>query len=313
MGDDRATVVAMALNEAIDDYCRSCRVRLVSFVQRHYSLSESIRLQRRSLFTDLLCYPLNALWAVPYLSLRKIVESLDTLGWGNATPLLSRVPSGIRTRYQREIDRLIGTELLAWASEWEIQYGRKNGLDAALRASSALSGQFGAAELRQLMLVAAEEVHRAMEHHSSGRALVSDLAGSAGTVLAGWLLFKDRSLGLLGIGDRLARERAHEVAASHFFLGRGLGSAWYGMFPPEPSTSDVIWATLLVGAAVTCFCLLVVVLSDPLRKAMGLQQRKLGELIDEIELRLKGQMIKAVTAMVSGLGREGPTLERRGP
>lgn len=313
MGDDGAAVGAMALNEAIDDYCQACRARLASFVQRHYTLSESIRLQRRSLFTDLLCYPLNALWAVPYLSLRKIVESLATLGWEKGTPLLSRVPSGIRTRYQREIERLLGAELLAWASEWEIQYGRTNGLEAALRASPVLTRQFGAAEFRQMMLVADEEVRRAIEHYSSGRALVSDLAGSAGTVLAGWLLFKDKSLGLLGIGDRLARERAHEAAASHFFLGKGLGSAWYGMFPPEPSTSDVIWATVLVGSAVTCFCLLIGVLSDPLRKAMGLQQRKLMELIDEMELRLKGQMTKAVKTMGSGLGREGPALERRGP
>lgn len=311
MGNDAIGGAIGTLEEVVEKYCQACRDRVSPFVEREFSLREAVARQRASLFADLLCYPLNALWAVPYLTTRKVIESLDKVGWSVLTPLFDRVPSGIKTRYQREVERKIYQEVLEWPYDLEAAQPGTHALVDALSAHQSLTALARAIASGRPAAGAHQEVCRLVDGYSSGRMMVSDLAGSAGTVAVGWMLFKDGTLGLFGIGERLARERAREAAASHFAFGKGLGTTWYRLFPPEPSRTDVAMATVLIGAIITVLCLVAGVASDPLGKAVGFQKRKLHSLVDDLEHRLRVHLIKMLKDTWPGHPAPGQALERR--
>lgn len=95
--------ISITLEECIEKYIQERRSRVGSFVASHFSLQETIHIQKKFFFVDLLLNPLNAAWSFPYLFTKKIVESVDKLGWDKLNPLFTLLPSGIKTRYQKEI------------------------------------------------------------------------------------------------------------------------------------------------------------------------------------------------------------------
>src|SRR6185295_6986992 len=112
MNDQQTVAMILGLEECIEQYIVDCRSRVDVFVERHVSLEETLALQKQSLVSDLLCYPVNALSAIPSLFVKKMIEVPMKLGWRSGADLMTLVPAGLTTRYQREIERLIATELL---------------------------------------------------------------------------------------------------------------------------------------------------------------------------------------------------------
>jgi hypothetical protein len=252
-------------------------------------VAESLQLHGRALLHDFLCYPINALWALPYLFLKKGADTLERLGVSGPQRFFALVPEGRRTRYQREIESRIGSELLEWP----------RGLFDELRADARLAPLVTSGALSPEGMFPAAPVRGLLARHSAGRAAITDISGTAGTMLIGWLMFHDQSLSVAGLGSRLARERAQDRAASHFFLGKGLGKAWYTLAPPNPTRTDLVIGIGLVTLLVVCICLVVSLVADPLRKALGLQQQTLHALIDRLEEQLHLQAGRAVRSMQS--------------
>ncbi|MBH0186058.1 MAG: hypothetical protein HP477_11785 [Nitrospira sp.] len=114
MNDQHAAMTILSLEECVDQYIADCRRRVDSFVARHYSVQETLAWQKQSLVTDLLYHPVNALWAIPSLFLKKLLEIPMRLGWRPGADLIGLLPSGFKTRYQQEIERLVASELLEW-------------------------------------------------------------------------------------------------------------------------------------------------------------------------------------------------------
>jgi hypothetical protein len=291
MNDQQTATAILALEECIEQYIAECRGRVEGFVERHFSLEETIALQKQSLVSDLLCHPINALWAIPSLFLKKLIEVPMKLGWRSGAGLMTLVPTGFKTRYQREVERLIAVELLDWPCAMG---GRSstNGLLERMKRHKQVgpllaSGAFSDETLREL-----SDIPCLVSEHSAGRIVVLDTAATVLTLAAGWLFFGDHSLGISGIGSVLARNRAKEEAASTFILGSSLGSTFYSVFPPNPSFWQVMGATLIVGLAVTVMSLLVGLLSDPCLKRVGFQHARLNMLIDAVEDCLHRQVRK---------------------
>jgi len=301
MNDQQTTTAIFGLEECLEQYIADCRSRVDGFVQRHFSLQETIALQKQSLVSDLLCHPVNALWAIPSLFLRKLIEIPVKLGWRSGTDLIARLPTGLKTRYQKEIERLIATELLEWPCTMGDRQASTNGLlerikqhkqVGSLRASGALSDE----ALREL-----SDIPRLIAEHSAGRALVLDTTATVLTLVTGWLFFGDHSLGISGIGDQIARNRAKDKAASTFMFGASLGSTFYSVFPPKPSFWEVVGATLIVGLFITAMSLLVGLLSDPCLKRVGFQHTQLNSLIDAVEDSLHRQLRKRLKPAIRQL------------
>ena len=262
------------VDRGIETYIERCRKRIPSFVSANFSLQQTWELQRPTLWVDLACAPVNAAWALPHLAIRKIAESAEKVGYPQLSRWEKRLPSGITTGYQREIERRICREVLEWDRE---------------NSRSALPQGFlkeldSDPSLRQRMETL--ELERLLHQFSSGRAIVSDLCGTLLTLAMSWTILGSTSLSLTGLAHGVARKSAHDRAASRFFLGKKAGSAFYNVFPPAVSESTTWVVLLLLGAALTAGTMACTILSDPLRKSLGFHHHRLGVLLDDMEREL---------------------------
>ena len=292
MNDHQTATAILGLEECIEQYITECRNRVDGFVQRHFSLQETLALQKQSLASDLLCHPVNALWALPSLFLQKLIEIPVKLGWRSGADLIPHLPTGLKTRYQKEIERLIATELLEWPGTMGDPGAIPNGLLKRIEHHKQVgpllaSGTLSAEALREL-----SDIPHLIAAHAASRTLVFDTTATVLTLATGWLFFGDHSLGISGIGDQIAGKMARDNASSKFMFGASLGSAFYSVFPPKPSFWQVVGATLTVGLFVTAMSLLVGMLSDPFLKRVGFQHTQLNSLIDAVEDCLHRQLRK---------------------
>ena len=290
MNDQQTTTAIRGVEECIEQYIAECRNRVDGFVQQHFSLQETIALQKQSLVSDLLCHPVNALWAIPSLFLKKLIEIPVKLGWRSGADLIALLPTGLKTRYQKEIERLIATELLDWPCTMGDRRASTNGLLERIKHHKQVGPLLVSGALSDEALRELSDIPHLITEHAAGRALVLDTTATVLTLATGWLFFGDYSLGISGIGDQIAGKRARDNAASKFMLGASLGSAFYSVFPPKPSFWQVVGATLIVGLFVTTMSLLVGMLSDPCLKRVGFQHIQLNMLIDAVEDSLHRQL-----------------------
>lgn len=278
--------ILLALEDCIDRYLGERRSRIGPFVDRQFSLEHTFVLQKRSLLKDLLCYPVNTMWAIPYVVFKKTSESLGKLGWTTAHSLLSIVPSGMKRQYQKDVETSIRNEILAWPLNWRSEADNRHALLQMLKHDKRLAPLLAMPEFDRRFDLAVLDINRLIESYGANRTLASDLAGSLLTIATGWLMFGDHSLGIEGIGERLASKRAKDKAASSFFLGSGLGSMVYSVFPPKPSLWEIVLATAAVGFLLTLCGMMIGVFADPVLKRLGLHHRQLHALLDDIEDRL---------------------------
>jgi hypothetical protein len=301
MNDQQTTTAILGLEECIEQYVAECRGRVDGFVERHFSLQETIALQKQSLVSDLLCHPVNALWSIPSLFVKKLVEVPVKLGWRAGVDLMTRVPTGFKTRYQREVERLIATELLDWPCTRGGRRASTNGLLERMKRHKQVGPLLATGALSDEALRELSDIPRLVAEHSAGRIVVLDTAATVLTLASGWLFFGDHSLGISGMGDQIAGTRAKDKAASTFVFGASLGSAFYSVFPPKPSFWEVVGATLIVGLFITAMSLLVGLLSDPCLKRAGFQHTRLNMLIDAVEDCLHRQIRKRLKPVLRQL------------
>jgi hypothetical protein len=129
-------------------------------------------------------------------------------------------------------------------------------------------------------------IKKEIDNHTSSQILVTDLITSAVTLLAGKWMFGDGNLSIMGMGNKMARKFANEKASEKFFLGKHAGSVFYKAFPVAPTKTQIYIATASIGVLLTVFSLAAAVLSDPLRKKLGLHHKKLNALLESLEEKI---------------------------
>ncbi len=278
---------ALHVDRCLAAYVDRCRARIPAFVDRHFTLQAAWTAQQRSLWADLAVGPVNSIWAIPYLTLRKLVTGLDAIGVPLVARLFRRVPSNVRTGYQRHIEAAIASDLLEWdrADMRGLPHGLVRDLarHPAIAYHPALHDPDAAAPLRAVF-----------DGFALARAQVSDLAGAGVTLAASWLAFGTTSLSLASMADRFARGNARSRAASHFFLGKRAGLVFYGVFRPAANPVETALILVLLALVVAAGAIACAVVSDPLRRALGLHQRRLNTLVDNLERELAAFAQKAV-------------------
>lgn len=284
------------LQAALDRYFEGRSSRIEGLLREQFNLKECFQVQKRYFAKDLARNPANALWAVPYFSIRKAVEISDKLGWATGSSFLSKIPQAFKTDFQKETERrlangLFGLSLRA-TQDSSTDEDRPCELTQALEASG-LKSKLSAQEWQQLLESAKAEVRSAISEYCLKQNGFTDLAASGGILITSQMLFKDRSLDIFSLGKKLAGRWAHKDAVEHFAFGKKLGHVFYKVAPtPGPTLTQILVTTGAVIALLALFSTAVTVLSHPLQRRLGLRQKQLEALLETVNGKLLVELSK---------------------
>lgn len=271
----------LAIEKAIHCYFESRRQKVSEFTERHFSIQETWKLQKSYFFKDLIRYPANSLWTIPYLTLKQSFDSIQKLGLRKFSSFLSLVPTGVKTQYQKQIENFITEELL--------EISTKPNSNALIKAiEDELPANFHG-EIGKILRIQFH-LKEKLEKYSTNRQFISDIAGNLSIMGMGWFFFGNHDLSLSAISRKIAQRFAHDKAASSFFFGKNLGHSFYQLFPPQPTKMQIFTATLVISLFVIAISLACHIIMDPIREKLRLQEGNLIDFLNEMENALLLEM-----------------------
>jgi hypothetical protein len=243
-----------SLPDAVRAHAAACRARIPGFVARHFSLRGSARLHRAALGPDLLRAPLNVLLVGPTVLLRLAGWLCRRLGWRAAGHWLATRQLFVETDLARRMADLMLDELLAAGGPGPV-----------------------------LTPPVLERARHLIAEFLTARNAVAEFTAGLVALAVGLALVQALTPSAVSLGPLLAREFAQREAIEGFWLGPWAGALWYGWFPAQASWPRILATT---AAVMACFALVATftgVLTDPLLRALGVQQRRLTRLVDTLE------------------------------
>jgi hypothetical protein len=237
-------------HKEIDRYVDQRRQQVDSFIADHFSCRGTLLVFWRTLKTDVVRHPINFVLSIPFLFVGKAANWLEKLGWYAAAKILNRVPLRLRTGFENAREQQVVVGLLGLSDE------RK--------------------ELRDVL---ATQINAFM----ATRAAILDLASGGLTIAVAYSFFGSATLSPYEMAQQLATSSAREEAASNFALGRGIGSAFYHLFPPQPTVFQILTSSGLMFLLLGALTALLNVFSDPVQKSLGILRRQLNRLLDGCE------------------------------
>lgn len=268
--DERFIRLVKESQETVRSYFEEQRQSIDNFCLLHFSFQGTWKRFRRALGWDLVRLPINSALSIPYLTFKKSLSALDKIGWDGPARWVEKVPSGLKTNVQKEMEYLIVEEIL-----------RPRGDETALE--SQLKKSFGRFEESNRSLISLSRKSQELKNYFQSYATLTDFSGLLATLAVGYYFFRDMSLGILEMGNRWAHSEAKSEAASNFILGAKLGRGFYNIFPPEVSNLTVFKATLSIAIVCTLLTWTVNLVLDPIQFYLGLHQRRLKRVIDQLE------------------------------
>lgn len=240
----------MSTSTDIDHYITACRARIPQFVRRHFSLRGSLQLHRQSLGLDILRTPLNITWNGVYLILAVLTWICAKCGWFSPRHLLQKLPHGVATTADRQLQQHILKELLQHP-------------------------QSQSSHLQTLL-----------EEYAATRGGTADFTNNALMAITSKFAFGHTFFGALSAGAVVASIIATHWAINNFWLGNTLGKLYYSIIPVQTPLALSVGATLVFVLFLAVTATLIGVLTDPIQVKLGLHQRRLHRLIDAVEARL---------------------------
>lgn len=233
------------------------------FVRARFGPRGTWALHRHALGLDLLRAPVNVMLSPVFLLTRLAVPVLRRLGAPGAADWLARR----RIFLASDLSRHIARDLTGFIADLDRQgIGPKAPPEAVARASA---------------------------YYAETRNAVSEITTSVLVLLAGLVLFHRATPGVISLAGPLADLRAQSQAVADFALGSWAGGLWYGLFPRELSTLEVIATGVGLAVLASVATTFAGLIADPLQLAAGTHRRRI--------MRLLGRLDRAA---------EAPALER---
>ncbi len=252
--------------QGIARYVEERRQALDGFLGECFSFRETWRLFWRTLRSDLLRHPLNFILAIPKLFVARIAGVMEKFGWYSLARAFHRLSLVLRSGFESAREQQIVGELIGASEDAEI----RTALEAPL------------------------------SHFMAGRSALLELASGGVTIAVAYSLFGTVGLSPYEMGQRLAASAAREKASARFFLGRGVGSAFYHFFPPHPTWGQIATSSALVIVLLGALSALLNLLSDPVQQALGVHRRQLSRLLNSFEENLLVQAARRPRDLKSG-------------
>lgn len=303
--DEEKVRITKAVDVAINNYIKSRREKIPSFVSQHFSFKGSLSLHRIALGRDMYRAPLNVVWALPYTVSRLLTGSLKAMGKKRATKaieVLEKMPRGFETDIQKEVKWLIYTELL------ELPYSHYSRDEKKIKVSdhdALLNEILAQPDIRDIVTLQLNQIHeksllpnfrsslqRKLREYTYSRTAAEDLSGSILTLAIGYTAFHTFSPGAISSGAALAKSIAQKLATSSFWLGSSIGTRYYGIFPITPSKKLFLVSTASIMTALAIITTFSGILTDPLQTRLGMHQKRLQKFISSLEEDLKGKQNK---------------------
>lgn len=287
INNDTHVAVDTAFNRAVRNYIDSRRKKVPEFVQTHFSLSGAVKINRKAFSKDLVKAPVNIAWALPYTVIQVTSLLLKKVGFKKIDKLMQKVPAGLKTSVQEEINSLIFNLLL------ELPNGKgrgKNVTDALLaeildqpEVKSLFQDQLGLLMSQSQREGFRGALENRLKEYSLSRNAVSELAGNIISLATGAGIMGKMTPGGISFGTVLAATIAQQSAISGFFMGPTLGGLYYGMFPASASMGLAVASTSTVLATLAIFSAFSGVITDPIQARLGIHEKRLNRLIDSLE------------------------------
>jgi hypothetical protein len=290
--EDANNGVAAAVEEAFANYIRSRKKRVPEFIDAYFSFKGALRLNTKAFGADLYKTPLNVAWSIPYLSLQASSSLLKKIGLKNISQRLDKIPPGLETRVQKEINWLIFTELLELPYSQDGRTSHKDALLAEILVHPQIKNLFSV-ELSKIYSKSKNPEYRAaleknLAEYAKSRTAAADLAGGIIALSAGAVAFGQMTPGSITVGSTAAAVIAQNIAVSNFIFGPAAGSLYYSLFPAAASTGLILASTGAVVLALAVLTSFSGLITDPIQSRLGIHKRRLFKLIDCVERQMRG-------------------------
>ena len=228
------------------------------FVRARYGLRGSLALHRHALGLDLLRAPLNVMLSPLFLLTRLIAAPLRWIGLRRAADWLIHRRIFLRSDMARQIE----TDLTGFLDRLADQ-----GL--APRAP-------------------ADVARRAVADYAETRNAVSEITTSLMVLAAGLLLFHRATPGVISLAGPLAQLRAQTRAIEDFALGNWMGRMWYGAFPTELSTLELVLTGVVLAVLASVLTTFAGLIADPVQLWTGIHRRRLMRMLARLDQAREG-------------------------
>ena len=285
--------IELAVERGIAEYIASRKGKIPGFVDRYFSFRGAFAMHRKTLGRDFYKIPLNMLWGLPAFLAQSAALVLEKLGAERLSQLLGKVPVGLKTEFQREINWLIQTELL------ELPYSegtRVSTRDALLETilndpelSAQCAGYLAAIEQKTNSFGFRKSLESHLSEYGKSKLAASELAGNIINLAAGYAAFQKATPGIISAGGAVATAIAQQVAIANFWLGPTLGAWYYGVFPASASMGLIAASTGALMAATGILAALSMVIVDPLLAKTGFHRRRLERFVQALGEELSGK------------------------
>lgn len=284
---------ATILSDAARRFIASRRERVDAFVDRRFSLRGTLALHRHAIGWDLVCGPLNLFLTVPAFAAKLASRVAQQTGYQSLAEWLASRHFMFETDLARQIEWLVATELLETPCIQRDRASLRDALSEAILADPRIAEKLDAAvgrgpeHQRRLASV--------IESYKGSRVATAEVATGVMATGLGALLVKQITPGLVTLGSAIAGAIAQQTAIAAFPLGAALGALWYGWFPAAAGPglmAATICGVVVGGALLAAFSGIV---TDPIKRRLGLHHRRLFRLLSELEQALCGENARNVS------------------
>ncbi|QFG35130.1 hypothetical protein BDE18_3540 [Paracoccus pantotrophus] len=223
------------------------------FVRARYGPRGTLALHRHALGLDLLRAPVNVMLSPLFLLVRLAAPLLRRIGLRRAGDWLSRrqifLKSDVAQRIEADLARFI--EDLA-----------EKGLAPG---------------------AAPQSVARAASDYAETRNAISEITTSVLVLASGLLLFHRATPSVISLAGPVAHLRAQVQAIEDFALGSWAGRMWYGAFPRELSSVDLVLTGAVLAMLASVLTTFAGLVADPVQLWTGIHKRRVLRLLRRLE------------------------------
>lgn len=223
------------------------------FVRARYGLRGTLALHRHALGLDLLRAPVNVALSPVFLLTRLAALPLRWIGLGRAADWLARRHIFLRSDVAQRIEADLGEFL--------------DDLAAKGLAPAAAPGMTA----------------RAVADYAETRNAVAEITCSLIVLGSGFLLFHRATPGVISLAGPVAHLRAQAQAVQDFALGSWAGGMWYGAFPTELSTLELVLTGVVLAMLASVVTTFAGLIADPVQLWTGIHKRRVMRLLARLD------------------------------